>query len=201
MLVQIAAPSTEPVTLNEARLQVRLAAGDPTTEDSLIEQICIPAARRHAEAYTGRSFITQQWRLVLDGFPACIELERGDVQQIDSLIYRDMAGVTRTVTWAAASNGVQRSSDDTLVADLTGGTARITPAFGCVWPINMPEIGSVAVSYTAGYGAAAAVPQGLKQWILLRVARMYANREEPVDGEASASQLDGLLDPYCVVLP
>ena len=201
MLVQTAAPASEPVTLAEARLQVRLTAGDGTAEDSLIEQIWIPAARRHAEAYTGRSFITQQWRLVLDGFPACIELERGDVQQIDSLTYRDMAGATQTVTWAAPSNGVQRSSDGTLVADLTGGTARITPAFGSVWPINMPEIGSVAVNYTAGYGNAAAVPQGLKAWILLRVARMYENREEPIEGEAAASFLDGLLDPYCVVLP
>lgn len=199
MLVQTAAPGTEPVTLAEARLHLKLGADDPTTEDSLIEQIWIPSARRHAEAYTSRSFITQSWRLVMDNFPCCIELERGDVQQIDSLTYRDTAGATQTVAWAAPANSIQRSTDGTLVADLTGGTARITPAFGNTWPINMPEIGSVAVTYTAGYGTAAAVPQGIKQWILLRVARMFEHREEPVDGEAAPSYLDGMLDPYCVV--
>lgn len=196
MLVQTSPPATEPVTLADARLQCRLTASDSTAEDSLIESIWIPAARRHAEAYTRRSFITQSWRLVLDAFPACIELERGDVQQIDSLTYRDMAGATQTVAWAAASNGVQRSTDGTLVAEFSGGIARIQPAFGCTWPIAMPEIGAVAVTYTAGYGNAAAVPQGIKAWILLRVARMYENREEPVDGEAASSYLDGLLDPY-----
>lgn len=197
MLVQTSAPGTEPVTLAEARLQCRLTASDTTAEDSLFD-LWIAAARRHAESYTGRSFITQQWRLVLDAFSTCIELERGDVQQIDSLTYRDMAGAVQTVSWAAASNGVQRSSDGSLVADLTGGMVRITPAFGSVWPIAMPEIGAIAVNYTAGYGNAAAVPQGIKQWILLRVARMYEKREEPIDGEAAPSHLDGLLDPYVV---
>lgn len=200
MLVQTAAPSTEPVTLAEARVHLRLTADDSTAEDGLITRL-IADARRRAESLTGRSFVTQSWRLVLDAFPHCIVLERGDVQQIDSLTYRDTAGVTQTVTWGAASNSVQRSTDGTLVADLTGGTARIMPAFGNVWPIAIPEIGAIAVTYTAGYGAAPAVPEGIKDWILLRVASLYANREEAAAGIVSPMPwLDGMLDPYTVVL-
>lgn len=199
MLIQTSPPGAEPVTLAQARVQCRLTADDTTIEDTQFTEVWIPAARRHAEAYTNRSFITQTWRLVLDCFPDCLELERGDVQQITALTYRDMAGVTQTMSWAAAANGVQRSSDGTLVADLSGGTARIAPAFGCVWPIALPEMAAIAITYTAGYGNAAAVPEGIKNWILLRVARMYANREEPLEGEASASYLDGMLDPYCVI--
>lgn len=197
MLVQTTAPAEEPVTLAEARLHLKLMAGDGTVEDDLIE-LWISAARRHAEMYTGRSFITQGWRLILDSFPRCIVLERGDVQQIGTMTYRDMAGTAQTVTWAAPADSIQRSSDGTLVADLSGGIARIRPAFGCTWPEALPEIGAVAVPYTAGYGAAAAVPEGIKSWILLRVARMHASREEPVNGEAPPSHLDGLLDPYVV---
>lgn len=199
MLVQTTPPSEEPITLAQARLQVRLTVDDDTDEDTLFTGVWIPAARRTAEAITNRSLITQGWRLVLDCFPGCIELERSPVQSITSIVYRDMAGLTQTVGFAAAANGIQRSTDGTLVADLTGDMARIAPAFGAVWPIPMPEIGAIAVNYTAGYGVAAAVPEGIKNWILLRVARMYANREEPVDGKAVPCYLDGLLDPYTVV--
>lgn len=196
MLFQTVAPTTEPVTLAEARVQCRLTASDSTADDGSIEDVWIPAARRHAEAYTGRSFITQSWRLTMDAFPGCIELERGDVQQIDSLTYRDMAGTVQTIAWAVVANGVQRSSDGTLVAEFSGGIGRIAPAFGNTWPVALSEIGAITVTYTAGYGDATAVPAGIRAWILLRVARMYENREEPVDGEAASSYLDGLLDPY-----
>jgi len=197
-LVQITPPAIEPVRLQDARLQVRLTTDDPVTEDALIK-LYISAARRHAEAYTGRSFITQRWRLVLDGFPRCIELERGDVQRIDSITYRDMTGATQVVAWDEPTSSVQRSSDGTMVADISGGVARITPAFGCVWPVAVPEIGAVAVAYTAGYGGEEDVPEGIKSWILLRVARLHADREEIVDGQAPSSYLDGLLDPYSIL--
>jgi len=201
VLVQTAAPSAEPISLAEARLHLRLTADDTTTEDSLIS-IWIAAARRAAESITGRGLITQTWRLVLDDFPGCIELERGPVQSISSLTYRDMAGATQTVSWAAAANFIQRSSDGTLVADLSAAPARITPAFGSVWPIAMPEIGAVAVTYVAGYGAAgSAVPEGIRSWMLLRIGLLHANREEVIDGQASPlPHVDSLLEPYNVLL-
>lgn len=202
MLVQTTPPTSEPITLAEARLHLKLTSDDPTDEDSLIEGIWIPAARRHAEMLTHRSFITQTWRLVLDCFPHCINLERGQVQQIDSLVYRDMAGTTQTMTWSAVVNGIQRSSDGTLVADLTSEVARIAPAFGRCWPIPLPEIGAVAVNYTAGYGNAAAVPEGIKSWMFLRIASLDQNREDLVNQSLKPlPYLDGMLDPYTIAMP
>lgn len=202
MLVQTTAPAVEPLTLADARLHLKLAA-DETDEDSLIEDVLIPAARRYAETATRRSFITQGWRLVLDCFPCCIELEKGPVQRIDSITYRDIAGVTQTITWAAPANSVQRSSDGTLVADLSGDVPTITPAFGNVWPIPMPEAGAVAVNFTAGYGDAATdVPEGIRHWMLLRINSLFENREEAAPGIVSPMPwVDGLLDPYVVALP
>lgn len=198
MPIQTTPPTEEPVSLEEARVHLRLTPDDTDVEDGLIA-IWIAAARRHAEMLTGRSFITQGWRLVLDAFPHCIELERGDVQEIDSITYRDMAGQAQTVAWAAAAAGIQRSTDATLVADLT--SARITPAFGCTWPIALPEIGAIAVNYAAGYGDAADVPENIKSWILLRVGLLYTNREALVDGNVKPlPHVDGLLDPSTIIL-
>lgn len=201
MLILTTPPSEEPIDLATARLQVRLTADDSTAENALFS-IWIAAARRHAETLTGRSFVTQAWRLVLDEFcGGCIELERGPVTSITSLTYRDMAGATQTIAWAAAANGIQRSTDGRLVADLSDDMARIAPAYGRTWPDALPEIGAVAVAYTAGYGAASAVPEGIKHWMLLRVARAYETREEPVDGRLTPSHLDGMLDSYTVSRP
>lgn len=198
MLIQTTAPAVEPVTVDEAKLNCK---EDSAVEDMLFA-VWIAAARQYAESLTGRSFITQGWRLVLDEFPPCIELERGNVQSVTSIAYRDMVGVTKTVSFGSAVNGVQRSTDGSLVADLSGSPARIAPAFGSVWPIAVSEIGAVAVNYTAGYGPAPDdVPQGLRNWILLRVATLYANREESVPGVVTPlPHVDGLLAPYTVLL-
>lgn len=200
MLVQTAAPSAEPILLADARKHLRLTAADSTLEDSLIE-LWIAAARRHAEAETGLSLITQTWRQVMDYFPRCIELERGPVQSISALTYRNMAGATQTVSWDAAANSLQRSTDGTLVADLSGSDARIHPAFGSTWPVAMPEIGAIAVTYTAGYGTSgASVPEGIRSWMLLRIGMLYEHREEVAEGQLMAlPYIDRLLDPYRVV--
>jgi uncharacterized phiE125 gp8 family phage protein len=199
VLVQITHPVIEPISLEEARLHLRLTDDDTEVEDSLID-IWIAAARRHAEMETGLSLITQGWRQVLDCFPGCIELERGPVQELTSLTYRDTAGANQTVTWGPVVNSMQRSTDSTLVADLSGPQARVMPAFGCTWPIAIAEIGAVAVNYTAGYGAAASdVPEGIRSWMLIRLGLLFEHRESVADGRLAAlPYVDGLLDPYRV---
>lgn len=193
-MVQTAAPTVEPISLAEARVHLRLTSDDTTVEDALIG-IWIAAARRRAEQLTNRSLIAQAWRLVLDCFPRCIELERGPWTAITSITYLDTASATQTISFAAASNGIQRSTDDTLVADLTSG--RITPAFGCTWPIALPEIGAIAVNFAAGYGAAGTnVPENIRSWMLLRIGSLYENREDVTDGTANPlPHVDALLEP------
>ena len=174
-LVQTSAPSIEPVSLADAKLHLRVI---DTAEDTLIT-LMIAAARRYAEAYTGRSFISQGWRLVMDSFPGpgqmgvpfgrayglpphAVLLERGPVTAITSITYTAMDGTTQTMP----------STD--YVSDLTGPVARVTPVFGKIWPIPMPQIGAAQVNFTAGYGTAATdVPEGIRHWILMRVGTLY----------------------------
>lgn len=207
MLVQTQAPKVEPLSVQECRNYLRVDS-DFTSDDALISGL-IRAARAFAEAYCGRSFITQKWQLTLDSFPGpsmmgvpygvtysipghAITLERGTVQSIDSITY--------------LSSGTLYTMDPTTyVSDLSGNPARITPLFGQIWPvISTPQIGNVKVAYTAGYGdTAAQVPDGIKNWMMIRLATLYANREAvAVLSRGKVEPLpyiDSLLDPYTVV--
>jgi uncharacterized phiE125 gp8 family phage protein len=188
-LAQTSAPAREPVGVDEAKVYLRV---EHSVDDDLIGML-IGAARRYAESFCGRSFITQSWLLTLDGFDGCpVRLERGDVLSVDSITYQSMDGAWVTMP----------STD--YVADLSGALPRITPVFGKPWPITLPQIGSVRIAYTAGYGAApASVPEGIRHWILMRLAGLYENREEVVvlnRGKVDPlPYVDALLDPYRIV--
>ncbi len=198
----ITPPAEEPVSLAEAKLHLRV---DVTDDDALITAL-ISAARQAAETITGRQFVTARWKLVLDGFPgACLSqagvgtftlpgnailIHKCPVQSVISVQYLDMAGVLQTVA----------ASDYTV--DTACEPARITPVFGKIWPPALPQIGSVTVTFDAGYGAASSVPLGIKSWIKLRAGSLYAHREDLVVLNRGSVQslpfVDGLLDPYRV---
>lgn len=178
-------PAAEPVSITEAKLHLRV---DGTDEDALITALIV-AARAAAEHETGRSLVTQTLRLTLDAFPADggIELLRGPVQSITQVQYVDAAGSTQTLSGSlyALDNASEYSSHYLL------------PAYGSTWPATREQANAVWVDYVAGYGNAAAVPQAIKQWILLAVGDMYANRERSAEKPAVPHGfVAGLLDRY-----
>ena len=185
------APAVEPLSTADVKAHLRVDVAD---DDVLIDML-IAASRQYCEQATGRSLVTQKWALVMDGFYAAggpaVMLEHGPVQSIDSVVYTDMGGVQQSMP----------STD--YVADLSGMLARITPRFGKVWPITLPQMASVVINFTAGYGVAAAVPEGLKSWMKLRIGSLYKNRESVViDGRVDVMPLpyvDSLLDAYRIV--
>jgi uncharacterized phiE125 gp8 family phage protein len=205
MPLQLVTPSAEePVSLAEAKLHLRVDVDD---DDALIGSL-ITAARQAAETLTGRQFITARWKLVLDAFPGrslmgvptgsfslpghAILLAKCPIQSIASIDYLDMNGSVQ----------VMPASD--YVLDAACEPARITPVFGEMWPITLPQIGAVSVIFDAGFGTAASVPEGIKSWIKLRVGSLYTHREEVATltrGRIDRLPFtDGLLDPYKVSL-
>ena len=68
----------------------------------------------------------------------------------------------------------------------------------------LPQMGAIQITFDAGYGAASAVPEGIKSWIKLRVGSLYAHREEiALLNRGSIESLpfvDGLLDPFRMTL-
>ena len=204
MPLQLVTPPTEePVSLQEAKLHLRV---DLDEDDALILAL-ISSARQASETITARQFITARWRLVLDGFPGQCGMadlpERGfsipnhaillfkcPVQSVISIQYLDMNGQLQTMP------------PDHYVLDSACEPARITPVFGQIWPVSLPQIGAVSVTFDAGYGEAVDIPEGIKSWIKLRAGSLYAHREEmSVINRGRLDPLpfvDGLLDPYKV---
>ena len=182
--------STYPVTLAEAKLHLRVDTAD---EDTLITAL-ITAATEMAEQKTGRAIMTQTLELTLDAFPEAFELTRVPVQSVTSVKYYDTTGTQQTL-----SNTLYAldAADDF-------GFAHISPVYGGTWPTTRDQINAVAVRYVAGYADAASVPQSIKNWILLMVSTMYANRETEAYSSRAVSTtvqmqfVDRLLDRYVV---
>ena len=202
--VLITPPAAEPVTLADAKLHLRV---DVTDDDTLISSL-ITAARMQAETITQRQFVTATWQLVLDAFPGpnlmgtpygvpfsvprhAILLNKSPVQSVASIQYLDTGGVLQTMDPA------------TYVVDTSTEPARITPVFGRIWPISLPQIGAIQITFVAGYGAASAVPAGIASWMKIRIGSLYQHREEVAILQKGKMELlpfvEGLLDPYRVV--
>lgn len=195
----------EPLTIAEVKAQIPWDPLDTTWD--LWFQSAITASRQFGENKTQKVFVTSTVEQVLDSFPGgmpsyvpfgraftmpenAILLDVAPVQSVTSVVYMDMSG-----TW-------QTMDPTTWVAEIVSEPARITPVFGSIWPIPRPQIGSVKVTYIAGYGDATTVPEGLKAWMKMRIGAMFQNREEiSVGTRLTVNELpfvDGMLDNFRV---
>jgi uncharacterized phiE125 gp8 family phage protein len=199
----ITPPVQEPVSLAEAKAHLRVDFED---DDALIASLLV-AARQAAESVTHRQLVSARWRLVLDSFPGpslmgvpagksftlpghAILIPKSPVASVVEIRYLDM------------ENTPQVMPPQNYTVDVACEPARITPVFGQIWPIALPQIGAVTVTFDAGYGEPAEVPEGIKSWFKLRVGSMYAHREEVASLTRGRIDplpfIDGLLDPYRV---
>lgn len=186
----ITAPATEPVTSTEAKSQLRV---DTTADDTLIGTL-ITAARAHVENHLRRALITQTWELVLDAFPVgnTLRLPLPPLVSVTSIKYTDEDG----------NEGTFSSSAYEVDTDSTVGRVRLKS--GETWPSEtLAAVNGVRVRYVAGYGAASAVPQPIKQAILLLIGTLYENREGTLVAQGVTVMdlpfgVEALLMPYRV---
>ena len=185
-LTLITAPATEPITASEAKAHLRVTA---FTEDSLITALIV-AARQFVEEETGRALITQTWERRLDGWPAWVRLPRPPALAITSVKYVDEDGVEATL-----ANTAYALYTGTDPAHLVFDTDELPT-------VTLADYEGVRIRYTAGYGAAAAVPQAIKQAMYLLIGHWYLNREAvaATGQRASMSEVpmavEALLAPY-----
>lgn len=158
---------TEPVTLAEARLHLKVY-DDDAAEDLLITA-WITAAREMAEQFTGRALATQTLELALDEFPdaddcsSVIELPMPPVASITSVKYTDLVGAEQTLAGSA------------YALSLYGDSRRLAPTYGNYWPSTQDVPDAVRVRYVTGYATA---PKAVKAAILLMVGWLEQNRGE-----------------------
>jgi uncharacterized phiE125 gp8 family phage protein len=188
-LVLTEAPSGAVLTTDEAKLHLRV---DGTAEDDLIDAL-VSAATLQAQSELRRALLTQTWQLKLERLPACgeIELPFG-------------ANAVTGVTYVDDNGAPQTLAADQYVVDVASAPGRLVRADGVTWPTTQLRPHAVTVTMTCGFGNAAAVPEGIKQWIKLHVGALYRNREAFALG-VNVSELpnrftDALLDPWRLVV-
>lgn len=179
-------PATEPVTLAEVKTRLRI---DDATDDAGVTRL-IASATKHAESITRRAFVTQSWALTLDAFPCgSISLPLPPLQTVDEISYIDSTGAT-----------VVLPSTEYLV-DKNGMIGMIHRAYQKQWPATRAQPMAVRIEFTAGYGAAGAVPSDLASALMLLVAHWDQNREPVVIGTIVSSvplSVESLLAPFVI---
>lgn len=182
----VTAPTVEPVQLATAKAHLRVDLG---TEDVLIESL-IRAARLHVEALTGLACITQTLDYTFDDFPengSPLFLPRTPVASITSVTSYSTAHVAST--FASASY--------TLLS--TTVPAKILLNDGYDWPSSLRDEAGGVVRFVAGYGTAeSAVPEPIRQAMLLLIAHWFVQREPTAAVTLTPIPLaiDALLAPY-----
>lgn len=170
----VTGPTVEPITVAEAKLHRRI---DGSAEDTLIADL-ITAAREVFEQETGRQVNTATWKLHLSGFPAAgvpIVIPKAPLLAVSSITYVDTGGATQT--WAAGQYTV------TAPAGPYARPGTVAPAPAIVYPSTHKDGGSVTVTFTAGYGAAADdVPAAVRAAIYSILGGLYEEREDLMVG-------------------
>lgn len=156
-------PSGECIHVDEARNDRRI---DGREDDAKLKAL-ISAARQAAESKTRQQLLHARWLLTLDAFPApgcasfvpigvsvsippyAIRLPHSPLVAVEKIEYLDMAGSWQTMDPAD------------YVVNPGMAPAIVTPCFGKIWPIPLPQVGSVKVTYTAGYASPISTGAGL----------------------------------------
>lgn len=152
LLMRLVAPASEPVTLAEAKLYLRV---DGISEDSLISDLMV-AARMSAENWLKSSLITQKWKLIYNDY-------------IDGAVFLPMQPVVSidSVEVISRSGDVQAIFEDSYYLNASKRNLMFD---------NYISGFSIEITYTAGYGNASQVPYPIKYGILSHIATMYEER-------------------------
>lgn len=193
-------PPVAPLTLAEAKEYLRV---DHTDEDATITRI-VGAATGYADGPDGflqRALIDQTWELTLDAFPAAamsggwanptwcaapttvtggsIRIPLPPLIEVVNVFYDDPGGVQQILPTGAYS--VDKVSEPGWILPVGN------------WPATFAGINAVRIRFRAGYvdlsqsPAIGAVPDDIKQALLLLSSTMFDNREVYIDGRVTAA--------------
>ena len=165
-MMLLTGPTQEPVTLAEMKAWLRV---DGLDEDGLILAL-ITSARLSLETVTGKAFITQSWRMVLDAWPdrPFIDVPLAPLQSI-------MAGRV----YNADGSTLALAASDFIVESSSQQRPRL--ALLKRQPPTFRAMSGIEIDLIAGYGNDGSnVPEPLKLALKMLVAFWFENRgDEP----------------------
>ena len=166
-----------------------LTKASTTAEDTMLETL-ITTVRKWAEHLTGRAFITQTWDYYPKDWPVNDRLliPKAPLQSITSIYYTD------------SDDDATEFTSTYYYTDILDDPGAAVLKYGYTWPsVTLRPYAPIKVIFVAGYGTAAStVPEPIKQWILIRCAEAYENREGSIIGTIHKQLpfVDGLLTDY-----
>lgn len=189
-----AQPAAEPVSVSDLRAWARL---DDNGDDAVLTRMLL-TARRRVELHTRRALISQTWTATLDRWPALTGASEGGWPFVTSPSTRriDLSPEpVQSITSVAVDGTTIASSHYRLV----GGELIVKSSVAD----SLDELGGgIVITYRAGYGdAASAVPDGLREAILMLATEAYERRGEPSEAMLTAAP-DGAaakMQPYIVM--
>lgn len=170
-------PAIEPVTKEECKRHAYII--DDSSDDAMIDDVYIPAARRVVEQLANRSLITQTRVQYGDWLKGVIYWRYGPLQSVTSITYKDSNEDQQTL---AATN---------YTVDTDSIPARIIEGYNQTYPTAIVDTHSVAVTGVAGYGATrATVPIIYRLAIMKLVTHWLNNRGMCSDDESQSVLMD-----------
>lgn len=177
------APATQAVSDAEAVAHAKIDSDAATSDSALINDLVLTAIR-WAEEYCNRSLVTQTITLTLDSaeFVTPFHLPLPPFGAITSFNVYDEDDTATEIT---SANYRILGDDPARIEKKASG-----------WTLDRDNAAAIIV-YTAGYGAASAVPEDIKAAIRLVFTDLYENRQNFVAANLSNLKLaESLLDPY-----
>jgi uncharacterized phiE125 gp8 family phage protein len=169
-------PTSEPVTIAEAKAQLSIGASDDSHDIELASMIA--AAREEWERDTSIALITRTLEHRLPQFLSVIQLSVRPVITVSSIKYMDSDGAEQTLSAAYYY--------------LDGDQIRFLNTF--IQPTIQDRSEAVRITYTAGYGAAStACPELDRMAIKLSLANRFENRDMIVSANYTRDAYEALV--------
>ena len=187
----------EPITLAEAKQWARILY---SIDDNLVGRLIVQARRLIEGPELKRALVLQSRTLYFAAFPwggAYGLVARGlglnpwwfpTAQGVIQLPYPPLISVDR-IAYTDTAGNPQTMDPTAYLYTANASPGRLQPQWGTTWPIARPQVDSVQITYTCGYGPSPAdVPADVIIGLSMIVGTMYRNRESDVDYELMASE-------------
>jgi uncharacterized phiE125 gp8 family phage protein len=199
-LSEVTAPTVLPLSLNECKAHLRVPDTE-NDEDALIMSYLRSTIEEvdGRDGWLGRALCTQTWKYKLDYFPRSTRFRRHSsivvplppLQSVTHVKYIDTAGDLQT--WASTNYTVTGTEPNNYAPGL------ITPVWGEVWPSTRDVPEAVEVQFVCGYtntnsNTQNAIPDSIRNALLIMLAHRYEQRQETVVGTIVASMPNSAKD-------
>jgi len=179
-----------PVVETKRHLRLPVSVND---DDALLGHL-LSVAVASGEDYTRKSFCTQTWQLLLDGWPTSVNdkwwdgVRTGPVSGVLTDELRLPLGPLQSVTHVKTYDDADASTTFAAANYFVDAVKdRIVLRSGQAWPTFTRVANGIEIEYVTGYGNSGAIPPAIKQALREHVAHMYENRGDEAIPQLSRS--------------